>query len=210
MPYRVVPHRSAPLSGHLQRSRGISAAPRGISAMAIDRVDAYLEAHRDDFEEQLKALLRIPSISAQPAHDADTRRAAEFVRDDLRAIGFEAELIETAGHPIVYAERHDAPGKPTLLVYGHYDVQPAGAARTLALAPVRADRARRQPLRPGRHRRQGADVHPPEGRRRLAQGGRPAAAERQDPDRRRGGGRRSQPGDASWPRIAHGSPATTP
>ena len=92
--------------------------------MAIDRVDAYLEAHRDDFEEQLKALLRIPSISAQPTHTADTRRAAEFVHDDLRAIGFEAELIATAGHPIVYAERHDAPGKPTLLVYGHYDVQP--------------------------------------------------------------------------------------
>jgi acetylornithine deacetylase/succinyl-diaminopimelate desuccinylase-like protein len=92
--------------------------------MAIDRVDAYLDAHRDDFEEQLKALLRIPSISAQPAHAADTRRAAEFVHDDLRANGFEAELIATAGHPIVYAERHDAPGKPTLLVYGHYDVQP--------------------------------------------------------------------------------------
>jgi acetylornithine deacetylase/succinyl-diaminopimelate desuccinylase-like protein len=92
--------------------------------MAIERVDAYLDAHRGDFEEQLKALLRIPSISAQPAHAADTRRAAEFVRDDLRAIGFEVELIATPGHPIVYAERRDAPGKPTLLVYGHYDVQP--------------------------------------------------------------------------------------
>jgi acetylornithine deacetylase/succinyl-diaminopimelate desuccinylase-like protein len=92
--------------------------------MAIDRVDAYLEAHRGDFEEQLKALLRIPSISAQPAHAADTRRAAEFVRDDLRANGFQVELITTPGHPIVYAERRDAPGKPTLLVYGHYDVQP--------------------------------------------------------------------------------------
>src|SRR3954454_4347251 len=92
--------------------------------MAIDGVDAYLEAHRGNFEEQLKALLRIPSISAQPAHDADTRRAAEFVRDDLRAAGFAAELIATKGHPIVYAERLDAPGKPTLLVYGHYDVQP--------------------------------------------------------------------------------------
>jgi acetylornithine deacetylase/succinyl-diaminopimelate desuccinylase-like protein len=92
--------------------------------MAIELVDAYLEAHRDDFEEQLKALLRIPSISAQPAHDADTRRAAEFVRDDLRAMGLSAELIATKRHPIVYAERCDAPGKPTLLVYGHYDVQP--------------------------------------------------------------------------------------
>ena len=93
--------------------------------MAIDRVDAYLEAHRADFEERLKALLRIPSVSAQPDHDADTRRAAEFVRDDLRGLGFDAELIATRGHPIVFAERRDAPGKPTLLVYGHYDVQPA-------------------------------------------------------------------------------------
>ena len=55
--------------------------------MAIDRVDAYLDAHRGDFEEQLKALIRIPSVSAQPDHDADTRRAAEFVRDDLARDG---------------------------------------------------------------------------------------------------------------------------
>jgi acetylornithine deacetylase/succinyl-diaminopimelate desuccinylase-like protein len=93
--------------------------------MAIDRVDAYLEAHRGDFEEQLKTLLRIPSVSAQPDHDADTRRAGEFVRDDLRAMGIDAELIPTKKHPIVYGERTDAPGRPTLLIYGHYDVQPA-------------------------------------------------------------------------------------
>ena len=93
--------------------------------MAIDRVDAYLEAHRADFEEQLKALLRIPSVSAQPDHEADTRRAAEFVRDDLRGMGVEAELVEfDSGHPLVVGRKLDAPGKPTLLVYGHYDVQP--------------------------------------------------------------------------------------
>ncbi|MDX2038985.1 MAG: dipeptidase [Isosphaeraceae bacterium] len=93
--------------------------------MGIEKVDAYLEANRARFEAQLLDFLRIPSISAQPAHDGDTRRAAEFVRDDLRRIGVNnAELIETAGHPIVYGERVDAPGKPTLLIYGHYDVQP--------------------------------------------------------------------------------------
>jgi acetylornithine deacetylase/succinyl-diaminopimelate desuccinylase-like protein len=91
---------------------------------AIGRVDAYLEAHRSDYEDQLKALLRIPSVSAQPQHDADTRRAAVFVRDDLTAMGLPAELIETQRHPIVYAEWLGAPGKPTLLIYGHYDVQP--------------------------------------------------------------------------------------
>ncbi len=91
---------------------------------AIGRVDAYLETHRGDFEEQLKALLRIPSVSAQPQHDADTRRAAAFVRDDLASMGLPAELIETQRHPIVYAEWLGAAGKPTVLIYGHYDVQP--------------------------------------------------------------------------------------
>jgi acetylornithine deacetylase/succinyl-diaminopimelate desuccinylase-like protein len=93
--------------------------------MTLERVDAYLEAHGSRFEEQLKDLIRIPSVSAQPDHDADTRRAAEFVRDDLTAMGLNAELIETRRHPIVYAEWLAGKGKPTLLVYGHYDVQPA-------------------------------------------------------------------------------------
>src|SRR5215212_2959908 len=103
--------------------------------MTIDRVDAYLDAHRGGFEEQLKALLRIPSVSAQPDHDADTRRAAEFVRDDLAAMGLKAELIVTKGHPIVYAEGPQVPGKPTLLVYGHYDVQPAEPLEPWASPP---------------------------------------------------------------------------
>jgi len=90
----------------------------------LTRVEAYLEAHRTNFEEQLKDLIRIPSVSAQPAHDSDTRRAAVWVRDNLAAMGLSPELIETKGHPIVYAEWLGAPGKPTLLVYGHYDVQP--------------------------------------------------------------------------------------
>src|SRR4051794_13304262 len=92
--------------------------------MTRERVDAYLEAHRGDFEEQLKASIRIPSVSAQPAHNADTRRAAEFVRDDLAGMGLSAELVETKGQPIVYAEGPAVRGKPTVLIYGHYDVQP--------------------------------------------------------------------------------------
>jgi acetylornithine deacetylase/succinyl-diaminopimelate desuccinylase-like protein len=92
--------------------------------MALERVVRYLEAHREDFEEQLKALIRIPSVSAQPEHKADTRRAAEFVRNDLAAMGLTTELIDTKGHPIVYAEGPEVPGKPTVLIYGHYDVQP--------------------------------------------------------------------------------------
>jgi acetylornithine deacetylase/succinyl-diaminopimelate desuccinylase-like protein len=92
--------------------------------MALEQVDAYLEKHRDHFEAQLKDLIRIPSVSAQPDHDPDTQRAATFVRDDLAAIGLKAELISTQRHPLVYAEWLGAPGQPTLLVYGHYDVQP--------------------------------------------------------------------------------------
>jgi acetylornithine deacetylase/succinyl-diaminopimelate desuccinylase-like protein len=92
--------------------------------MSIDRVDAYLAAHRADFEEQLKALLRIPSVSAQPDHNADTRRAAEFVGDDLRSMGLDVELVATKGHPIVFARGPRVACAPTLLIYGHYDVQP--------------------------------------------------------------------------------------
>ena len=96
-----------------------------VSETALQRIDPYLESHKSAFEEQLKALIRIPSISAQPAHNADTRRAAEFIRDDLLSMGLKTELIETKGHPLVYAESLNAPGMPTLLIYGHYDVQPA-------------------------------------------------------------------------------------
>jgi acetylornithine deacetylase/succinyl-diaminopimelate desuccinylase-like protein len=87
-------------------------------------VDSYLAGHAAAFEDQLKELIRIPSVSAQPDHDSDTHRAAAFVRDDLAAMGLKAELISTKRHPIVYAEWLEAKGKPTLLVYGHYDVQP--------------------------------------------------------------------------------------
>jgi acetylornithine deacetylase/succinyl-diaminopimelate desuccinylase-like protein len=92
--------------------------------MVMDRVDAYLESNRNAFEEQLKALIRIPSVSCQPAHDLDTRRAAAFVRDDLASMGLASELIETNRHPLVYAEWSGARGAPTILIYGHYDVQP--------------------------------------------------------------------------------------
>ena len=87
---------------------------------------AYARDHADAFVAQLTDWLRIPSISADPAYTADTRRAAEWLADDLRRIGVErVEVMETGGHPIVYAEHRSARADaPTVLVYGHYDVQP--------------------------------------------------------------------------------------
>jgi acetylornithine deacetylase/succinyl-diaminopimelate desuccinylase-like protein len=86
---------------------------------------SYYQDNRERFLDELKTWLRIPSISTLPEHKGDIRRAAEFARNALGAAGLEnAELIEGEGNPLVYAEWLGAPGKPTLLFYGHYDVQP--------------------------------------------------------------------------------------
>ena len=86
---------------------------------------AYARQNQPRFLKELKDLLRIPSISTLPENKADCRRAAEFIMRELTRIGFEhARLIETEGHPLVYADWLHATGKPTALFYGHYDVQP--------------------------------------------------------------------------------------
>ncbi len=74
--------------------------------------------------QRLKEWLEIPSVSTDSTRKADVRRAGSFILEELRAARFEARLVETAGHPSVLAEWLGAPGKPTLLVYGHFDVQP--------------------------------------------------------------------------------------
>ena len=90
----------------------------------MQSVTRFLNDHRAEALETLKSLLRIPSVSAITAHKPDVRRAAEFVRDQLASAGLTTELVETAGHPIVYAEWLKAADAPTVLIYGHYDVQP--------------------------------------------------------------------------------------
>ncbi|MCQ4161927.1 dipeptidase [Roseomonas sp. GC11] len=89
------------------------------------RVLAALDSARAETEASLIEWLRIPSISAQPAHAPDCRRAAEWLVKKLAALGFTARLRETPGHPVVIAE-HPGPGPdaPHVLIYGHYDVQP--------------------------------------------------------------------------------------
>ncbi|NPV06938.1 MAG: dipeptidase [Anaerolineae bacterium] len=85
----------------------------------------YLEANRPRFLQDLSELLRIPSISALPEYAPDVQRAAEWVAGHLRSIGIEdAQVMPTGGHPIVFGSWLGAPGKPTALIYGHFDVQP--------------------------------------------------------------------------------------
>ena len=88
-------------------------------------LDRYLDTHNRRIHEELFELLRIPSVSARSEHAGDVRRAADWVRDSLARIGLDASVISTAGHPVVLGEWRKALGAPTVLVYGHYDVQPA-------------------------------------------------------------------------------------
>jgi acetylornithine deacetylase/succinyl-diaminopimelate desuccinylase-like protein len=88
-------------------------------------LDAYIAANEGRAMDELFQLLRIPSVSARSEHDADTARAAEWMAESMRAAGLQATVHPTAGHPVVVGEWRGAPGKPTVLIYGHYDVQPA-------------------------------------------------------------------------------------
>lgn len=85
---------------------------------------SYVDEHRDRYLEELKDYLRIPSISTDPDYKAEVERCSRFVADKMKAAGIVTERIETSGHPLVYGEWLGAPGKPTVLFYGHYDVQP--------------------------------------------------------------------------------------
>src|SRR5262245_9382572 len=89
----------------------------------LERIDA----EKETYLEELKDYLRIPSISTDPDYKAEVRRAASFLRGKMEQGGLTAEIIETAGHPLVYGEWLGAPpaqNTPTVLFYGHYDVQP--------------------------------------------------------------------------------------
>lgn len=90
----------------------------------MDKVIAHIDQNQKRYQDELFALLRIPSISADPANAGDCRKAAEWTKKKFESMGMTARVYETPGHPLVYAEWMKAPGKPTVLFYGHYDVQP--------------------------------------------------------------------------------------
>ncbi len=91
----------------------------------MNRVIDFINTNRDRYIDELKQYLAIPSISALPQHQGDLRRCAEYTAEELKRIGLEnVRLIETPGNPVVYADWLHAAGAPTMLFYGHYDVQP--------------------------------------------------------------------------------------
>ncbi len=97
-----------------------------MSTTAVSSAISYARDHKQRFLDELKDLLRIPSVSTDPDRKGDVRKAAEVVATDLERIGFEnVEVIPTQGHPLVYADWLHAAGKPTALCYAHFDVQPA-------------------------------------------------------------------------------------
>jgi len=91
----------------------------------MDNVIDFINVNRDRYIDELKALLAIPSVSALPEHKDDVRRCAEWCADEMRRIGLQnVRLVETPGNPVVYGDWLGASGAPTILFYGHYDVQP--------------------------------------------------------------------------------------
>jgi acetylornithine deacetylase/succinyl-diaminopimelate desuccinylase-like protein len=105
----------------------------------------YLADHQSRFLNELLDFIRIPSISALPEHAADVQRAAEWVAGRLQAAGVEnVEIMPTGGHPVVYGDWLHAPGKPTILLYGHFDTQPVDPLELWTNPPfepvIRADR----------------------------------------------------------------------
>ena len=91
----------------------------------MDNVIDFINVNRERYLDELKAFLAIPSISALPQHAGDVKRCADWCADEMRRIGMQnVKLVETPGHPVVYGDWLGAPGAPTILFYGHYDVQP--------------------------------------------------------------------------------------
>jgi acetylornithine deacetylase/succinyl-diaminopimelate desuccinylase-like protein len=105
----------------------------------MNQVVDFINTNRDRYLDELKAYLAIPSISALPEHTEDMKRCAEWTAEEMRRIGMDnVRTIETGGHPVVYGEWLGAPGAPTMLFYGHYDVQPVDPVELWETPPFEA------------------------------------------------------------------------
>ncbi len=92
----------------------------------MQKVYDYIEAHEGEFLDGLFELVRIPSVSPLPSHEADIQTCAEKFSEMMQACGLKTAIYPTAHNPVVYGEGPQIPGRPTVLIYGHYDVQPEG------------------------------------------------------------------------------------
>ncbi len=102
----------------------------------MEQIKQYIEEHRDRFLEELFGLLRIPSISSESAHKDDMIKAAEYWKKTILAAGADkVEVMPSEGNPVVYGEKIIDPSKPTVLVYGHYDVMPVDPVELWKTAP---------------------------------------------------------------------------
>ena len=167
---------------------------------------AALEAHLDATHAERMAsyteFLRIPSISALPVHAPDCRRAADWLAEAMRSAGIEhVEVAETGGHPVVYGDWLHAAGAPTVLVYGHYDVQPVDPLDQWTSPPFEPVVEGRSDAGARRGGRQGPDPPPPDGRGRVARDARRVPGQRAVPVRGRGGVELDPPR-----RLARGQP----
>ncbi|MBP7693164.1 MAG: dipeptidase [Anaerolineales bacterium] len=101
---------------------------------------AFVKQNHDRYLREYQEFLRIPSVSTLSAHKPDMQRCADWVAGQLRGLGFDGvAILPTAGHPVVYAEWLKAPGRPTVLVYGHYDVQPVDPLNEWTTGPFEAE-----------------------------------------------------------------------
>ncbi len=105
----------------------------------MESILQYVEQNKDRYLEEVKEFLSIPSISADKKYISDVLRCAQWVADHMKRIGMQnVQIFPTAGHPIVYSEWFGAPGKPTVLFYGHYDVQPVDPLNLWTSPPFEA------------------------------------------------------------------------
>src|SRR5258706_564144 len=101
------------------------AAPEWVSMRPmLDSVLTAIDQRRAVSLDGLRDFLRIPSVSTKPEHKPDMLRCAQWLADQIRAAGLTTEIAETGGHPAVLAKNQHKPNRPTVLIYGHYDVQP--------------------------------------------------------------------------------------
>jgi len=105
----------------------------------MNHILSFIDSNRERYLAELKELLAIPSVSSQSERKPDMRRAAEWLRSHMARIGLRnVQILETEGHPVVYADWLGASGKPTILLYGHYDVQPEDPVEKWETPPFQA------------------------------------------------------------------------